>query len=329
MKISLSFIAVLILFCLAYFGAEAGLRWVFGIVVPYAAVGIFFIGLIYRINKWASIPVPFRVPTSCGQQKSLAWISHNRFDNPFTAGAVVVRMVLEILFFRSLFRNTKTEFIQGPRLVYGSSKWLWVGAIAFHYSFFVILVRHLRFFTEPVPRVVTFIHRIDGFFQVGSPVFYVSSVFFVAALVYLFLRRVVSRELRYISLLNDYFPLWLLLGIGSSGLVLRHVYQTDIIAVKELILGLITGKPVVSDMMSSLFFGHFFLACALFAYLPFSKLMHMAGVILSPTRNMANNSRAVRHINPWNASVETRTYQEYEDEFKDKMVRAGIPLDKQ
>jgi nitrate reductase gamma subunit len=67
----------------------------------------------------------------------------------------------------------------------------------------------------------------------------------------------------------------------------------------------------------------------LFAYFPFSKLMHMAGVFLSPTRNLAANSREVRHVNPWNAPVPVHTYQEYEDEFRVRMREAGLPLEKE
>jgi hypothetical protein len=66
----------------------------------------------------------------------------------------------------------------------------------------------------------------------------------------------------------------------------------------------------------------------LLAYFPFSKLTHMAGVFMSPTRNMANNNRAVHHENPWNPEVKVHTYEEYEDELREKMVGAGIPVDK-
>jgi hypothetical protein len=55
--------------------------------------------------------------------------------------------------------------------------------------------------------------------------------------------------------------------------------------------------------------------------------MHMAGVWLSPTRNLANNSRAVRHVNPWNHPVKTHTYVEWEAEYRDKLTDAGIPLE--
>jgi hypothetical protein len=66
----------------------------------------------------------------------------------------------------------------------------------------------------------------------------------------------------------------------------------------------------------------------LLAYFPFSKLVHMGGIFLSPTRNLSNNSRIARHINPWNYPVKTHTYDEYEEEFRDKMVEVGIPVEK-
>jgi nitrate reductase gamma subunit len=75
-------------------------------------------------------------------------------------------------------------------------------------------------------------------------------------------------------------------------------------------------------------FAHLVLVCALAAAFPFSKLVHMAGILLSPTRNLANDSRARRHLNPWNAPVKVHAYAEWEDEFRDKLVGAGIPVDR-
>jgi hypothetical protein len=57
--------------------------------------------------------------------------------------------------------------------------------------------------------------------------------------------------------------------------------------------------------------------------------MHMGGVFMSPTRNMVNNSRMKRHINPWNYPVKVHTYDEYEDDFREKMKGAGIPVEKE
>ncbi|MCD6272706.1 MAG: menaquinol oxidoreductase, partial [Deltaproteobacteria bacterium] len=77
-----SLIAVVILMLLAYVGAEAGLAIFFGIVIPYLAAIIFIVGFIRRILGWARSAVPFRIPTTCGQQKSLPWIKQNKIDNP-------------------------------------------------------------------------------------------------------------------------------------------------------------------------------------------------------------------------------------------------------
>jgi nitrate reductase gamma subunit len=73
---------------------------------------------------------------------------------------------------------------------------------------------------------------------------------------------------------------------------------------------------------------HVAFVSALLIVFPFSKLMHMGGVFLSPTRNLPNNSREVRHVNPWNRPGKYRSYAEYEDEFRGVMAEAGLPLEK-
>ena len=107
-------------------------------VVPYAAVVILVGGLTWRVVRWSLSPVPFRIPTVCGQQKSLPWIKSSWLESPHTTGVAVARMALEILLFRSLFRNTRVELDKGPRLLYGENKFLWLGALAFHWSLLII-----------------------------------------------------------------------------------------------------------------------------------------------------------------------------------------------
>ena len=330
----MSFIWSLVIFAglvaVALLGVEgAGLESLFGIWLPYAAVGIFFGGLIARVVGWAKSPVPFRIPTTCGQQKSLPFIRHARLDNPSSALGATARMALEVLTFRSLFRNTKAHLTTDKRFVYGSEKYLWAGAMAFHWAFFVILVRHYRFFIEPVPQVIGWLGGLDGFFEVGLPAVYATDVVILAALAYLLSRRLLDARLRYFSLAADYFPLLLLLGVAGSGVLLRYVWKTDITRVKELAVGLASFSPVLPDGLGAMFYVHLFLVCSLLAYLPFSKLTHMAGVFLSPTRNLANSNRAKRHINPWNPAIVGHTYAEWEEEFRDKIKAAGIPLDRE
>jgi nitrate reductase gamma subunit len=313
-------------------GSQTGLQFFFGTIVPYVAIAGFLAGIVYRILKWARSPVPFRIPTTCGQQKSLSWIKSSRFDNPYNLLGVVGRMAAEVFLFRSLFRNTRMELKSGSnRVVFGPDKWLWFFALAFHWSFLIIFLRHMRFFTEPVPAFTTFLQSVDGFFQVGVPIVYATSFIFLVAGGFLFFRRVWSPQLRYISLVNDYFPLFLLLGIGGTGVVLRHFIKTDVVGIKELGMGLLSFNPVQLQELNlhPLFYGHLFLVSVLFAIFPFSKLMHMGGIFLSPTRNLANNNRMKRHINPWNHPVDVHTYEEYEDEFRDKMIAAGIPVERE
>jgi nitrate reductase gamma subunit len=325
---ALTVVSVLIL--LALIGGEsAGLRLFLATIVPYAAIAIFLAGVIYRVMKWARSAVPFRIPTTCGQQKSLPWIRHSRLESPCSKLGVAARMALEILLFRSLFRNLKADLRTGPRLVYGEEKFLWLGALAFHWSFLIIFLRHLRFFMEPVPRFVFSLESMDGFFQVGMPVFYMTDGIIFAALVYLMLRRLRDRQVRYISLFSDYLALCLLLGLVSTGILMRYFAKVDILPIKEIAVGLVTLSPRVPEGVGLLFFAHLFLLSALLAYFPFSKLMHMAGVFLSPTRNLPNDSRRKRHVNPWNHPVKVHTYAEWESEFREKIKAAGLPLEGQ
>jgi nitrate reductase gamma subunit len=196
MNALLALVAVVILVVVAAVGAQvAGLRILFTTILPYAAILLFLGGMIHRVLKWARAPVPFRIPTTCGQQKTLDWIPSSRLDNPHDTIGVWGRMALEVLFFRSLFRNTKMELKENGRLVYGPNKWLWLFGLVFHYSFLVVFIRHLRFFTEPVPGFVTMLQGIDGFFEIGVPVFYVTSMALLAGVAFLFLRRVTSPQL--------------------------------------------------------------------------------------------------------------------------------------
>jgi nitrate reductase gamma subunit len=330
MRALFSFIAVLLLAAVAYVGVES-LKWntLFGVIIPYLAVATFIIFMIVRILKWGSSPNPFRIPTTCGQQKSFPWIKHSKLENPSGVLGVTGRMLLEVLFFRSLFRNLKTQLRENSQLTYGEAKWLWAAGLAFHWSFLIILVRHLRFFTQQVPAAVQLVELLDSFLQIGVPLLYMTDAVLLGAVTYLFLRRIAIPQMRYLSLGNDYFPLFLIFGIALSGVLMRYFFKTDIVSVKMLTMSLVAFNPSIPQGIGVIFYIHLFLICTLFAYFPFSKLVHMSGVFMSPTRVLANTSRVKRHINPWNYPVHVHTYAEYEDEFRDKMKKAGLPVEKE
>ncbi len=321
--------AVVILILISWVGVQGlKLTAVFGVLVPYTAIAIFFVGVLARIIQWARIPNPFRIPTTGGQQKGLDWAPQSRMDNPYTTGQVIIRMLSEIFLFRSLFRNLSPRMgTEGSGVTYASAKWLWLFAILFHYAMLTTLFRHVRFFTSPVPWPVRIIEAVDGWLEVGVPEVMVSGVLVLMGLSLLLARRLAIPRLRYISLLNDYFPLFLLMAIATTGILMRYVTGIDVTSVKQLAMGLVSFRPGPTEGIGPLFFIHLFLVSTLLAYFPFSKLMHAVGIFFSPTRDMPNNNRAVHHDNPWNYSVKFHAYADYEAEFRDKMVEAGIPLD--
>jgi nitrate reductase gamma subunit len=278
--------AVLAIVVIALIGGSIPfLQGIFGVLLPYVAFVIFLAGFCYKVMYWAKSPVPFRIPTTAGQQFSLPWIKQAKIENPSTLGGVLMRMFFEVFLFRSLFRNTKADLRSGY-FIYGPTKWLWLFALLFHYSFLVIAIRHLRLFLDPVPGLVELMDKVDGMFQIGHPYMYLTDVFFILALLFLLGRRLFLSKVRFISLIADYFPLFLILGIGITGIMMRFWVRVDVVAIKALANGLVSFHPTVPDGISPLFFVHIALVSVLFAYFPFSKLMHMGGVFMSPPETL-------------------------------------------
>lgn len=267
--------------------------------VFYAAVAIFILGFIYRIIKWANIPVPLKITTT----------GSGYMENPKSTFAVLLRMASEILVFRTLFRNTlydlETNKIMNNRI-------LWLGAIVFHWSFLLIVLRHVRFFTEPVP---SFIVQLQATLAI-------SGVIILPALLYLLTRRMVFAEMRYISIFSDYFILLLILAIVITGNLVNYFLRIDLVHAKMLMLSLLAFRPIADDI-HWLFALHLTLVAVLMAYFPFSKLMHAPGIFFSPTRNQKNDARVRRHVNPWNYPVKIDSWEEYSERFKEDFNDVG------
>lgn len=326
----LATLAICALVLIAYIGAVVlGWRFIFAILVPYLAIFLFVVGFLYRILVWAGAPVPFHIVTVCGQQKSLPWIKSNQIESPTSTLGVIVRMALEILVFRSLFRNERAELKRGEKLIFGGNRALWLAGLALHWSLFIILIRHLRLFIQPIPGIISGIGYIDGIFHVALPTIYITDIIIILAVAFLFLRRIMSRQVRYISLFSDYLAILLIAGVAISGVLMQLVFRIDIVSVKELAIGILTFHPVIPQGVGLPFYVHLFLVSSLVAYFPYSKMVHAPGIFLSPTRNLKNNTRFSRHVNPWSYPVKVHTYEEWEDEFRAPMKKAGLPLEKE
>jgi nitrate reductase gamma subunit len=187
-------------------------------------------------------------------------------------------MTREVVLFESLFK---------------SSKWTWLFGWLFHAALLLVLLRHVRYFQQPVwtPIVmVQFVGTYAGFAM-------------VAGLAGLWMRRFLVDRVRYISTPSDHLHLALLLAIGLSGLTLRFVAHTDIVAVKAFMLGLmrLDIQPLPADPLLLL---HLTLVALLMIVFPISKLLHAPGLFFSPTRNQIDNPRDARHQAAWAAALD-------------------------
>lgn len=220
----------------------------------YLATAILLVGLALRIRLYAKTPAPLKIPTT---------------PAPITRGGVVLRMAREVALFESLFK---------------SNKWTWAFSWIFHVSLAVVLFRHLRYFLQPVPEIVA----------IMQPVGVLAGLSMVAGLLALWGRRLVVERIRYITGPSDHLMLALLVMIGISGLSMKFVAHTDIVAVKAFFLGLMyfDWQPLPSDINLLV---HLSLVLTLMIVFPFSKLLHAPGVFFSPTRNQADDSRERRY----------------------------------
>jgi len=221
----------------------------------YFATATIVAGLVYRIRLYARTPAPLRIPTT---------------PAPITQVGVVKRMFFEVTLFNSLFK---------------SNKWIWLFGWVFHAALLFVLLRHLRYFTDPVWSWVALIQPLGAY----------AAFAMLAGLAGLWARRFLVDRVRYISSPSDHLMLALLIAIGLTGLGMKYVAHTDIVAVKAFFLGLMyfDWQPLPTDLLLNL---HLLLVALLMIVFPFSKLLHAPGVFFSPTRNQIDNPREKRHL---------------------------------
>jgi nitrate reductase gamma subunit len=231
----------------------------------YAAVAVFAGGLAHRIRVYARTPAPLKIPTT---------------PAPTTSRGVALRLLREVVLFESLFK---------------SNLWTWACGWLFHAGLALVLVRHLRYFTEPV----------WGWVASLQPFGVYGGFAMAAGLAGLWARRMTVARVRFISTPSDHLMLALLLAIALSGLAMKYVAHTDIVAVKAFSLGLVVAdwQPLPAD---AALYVHLALVALLLLIFPFSKLLHAPGVFFSPTRNQADDPREARHLSGWAARLETR-----------------------
>ena len=235
-------------------------------ILFYLATTVLVVGLVFRIGLYARTPAPLKIPTT---------------PAPVTRQGVVLRMFREVAFFESLFK---------------SNKWTWLFGWVFHIAMLLVVLRHLRYFTEPVWLWVNLIQPFGKY----------AGFAMLAGLLALWGRRFLVERIRYITGPSDHLMLILLIGIAASGLMMKYVVHTDIVALKAFTLGLIRfdWQPLPSDPVLLI---HLSLVLILMFIFPVSKLLHAPGVFFSPSRNQVDNPREERHTAPWVSKLESNS----------------------
>jgi len=233
------------------------------VVLFYLATAVLVVGVTMKIVSYWRTPAPLKIPT---------------MPAPRTQIGAVYRMAREVILFESLFK---------------SNKWIWIFGWMFHFALLLVLMRHLRYFQEPVWWWVNLIQPFGKY----------AGYAMVIGLVGLFVRRIVVARVRYISAPSDYLMLLMIIFIGLSGLMMKYISHTDIIAVKVFFLGLLRFdiQPLPTDTPLII---HLSLVVTLMLIFPFSKLLHVPGVFFSPTRYQVDNPREKRHLAPWASKLD-------------------------
>ena len=236
------------------------------VVLFYAATAMLLGGVGYHIWLYAHTPQPLKIPTT---------------PAPTTLAGVVLRMFREVVLFESLFK---------------ANKWIWLFGWLFHFALVLVLLRHLRYFTEPVWAWVAIVQPFGLY----------ASFAMLAGLAGLWARRFLVDRVRYISSPSDHLMLALLIAIAASGVAMKYVAHTDIAALKAFFVGLLVfdWRPLPADPVLLV---HLTLVAILMIIFPLSKLLHAPGVFFSPTRNQVDNPRERRHVGGWSARIDNAT----------------------
>jgi nitrate reductase gamma subunit len=226
---------------------------------------VLVLGTGYRIWTYVRTPAPLKIPTT---------------PAPTTRQGVALRLAREVLFFESLFK---------------ASLWLWLCGWLFHAGLALVLLRHLRYFTEPVWGWVVWLQPFGVY----------AGFAMAAGLAGLWVRRIFVARVRFISTPSDHLMLALLLGIAATGLAMKYVAHTDIVGVKRYFLGLMVfdWQPLPADPV---LYAHLVLVAGLMLVFPISKLLHAPGVFFSPSRNQVDDPREHRHLAPWAAGLDPK-----------------------
>ncbi len=230
----------------------------------YLSFAVFAAGMGWRLFTWLRAPVPLKIVLTPG---------------PKTVVGVASRLTGEVVLFRSLFRADRA---------------LWCAAWLFHISLVLLGVGHLGGLVFPRFARAALGLTEGQFHHLADLAGGAFGVLGVVALLSLLWRRLAMERVRYISTLSDYVALGLLLLIVATGNHMRFMGGLEMSEAQSFVSGLLTFQPIAPPPLPA-FQAHLLLVCALLVYIPFSKLVHLGGLVLSPTLYQRNTPREQRY----------------------------------
>jgi len=213
-------------------------------VLPYVAVMVFLVGVVYRLLTWQRVPQPGLMTLYP------------------TEGSGFASLAKEALLFPSLFRGDRT---------------LWLLAWFFHAALALAFIGHLRVVTGLIDRGLgAFGIGAGGMAMLSAVAGGFAGIVLLATVLLLLGRRLLMARVREISSAPDFVALLLLVAVITTGNLMRlggsHINLTTTRAWAGSLLAL---SPTVALPPAVLL--HLFCAELLLLYVAFSKLMHFGG----------------------------------------------------
>jgi len=227
-----------------------GFAFFVGGVLPYLAIAVFVVGMLYRIQVWRKTPQPGKMALTVGEEQSL-----------------LKGLVAEALFFPSLFKGDRT---------------LWFFSWVFHASLALVFLGHLRVITGVIDSVLMAVGvSAAGIGWMSTTLGGAAGIVMLATGTLLLIRRFTTRRVKEITNFADIFAMLLLLSIIVTGDMMRFVGAShiELSATRVWAWSLLTFSPNVP--LNATFLVHALLAQFLFMYIPFSKIMHFGGIFFT------------------------------------------------
>jgi [DsrC]-trisulfide reductase subunit M len=219
------------------------------VFMPFLTVAVFVLGMGFRIVNWGRTPSPGKMTL---------------FPAPKKGSGTFWGVVKESFFFTGIFRSNKS---------------FWLFTWIFHVSLALIIVGHVRVFTDFPALWEALNINADQMSAVFGGAAGIVILFFSLMLI---LRRVSLQRVREISGFADYFALFLILAILVTGNLMRFGEHFDLELTRTYFSQLFTFSLATASIpQNPMFRLHLLLVQLLIIYIPFSKIMHFGGIFFS------------------------------------------------